>query len=275
MTASSSCQPRDPHQPSSVIPIRLGLPVARTVLPFVNAYLVRSGAGCVVVDTGPPGSALRILNALRRHRIPEESVRAIVLTHGHYDHTGSALELRRLLRHHPPIAMHPADRPLLNGQSPVSLRGSSLIGALALLGGMAGMALWSAFGKLRPWPEAALREVLWLDEVSASGSPVDLSARCGMDALAVLTPGHSPGSITLKLADRELIVGDIVSRGLQLTEPAWPLLVNDGSEVLPSLRRLAQLQPTVVYPGHGGPFAGVEVERLVERLSRSPGAKRT
>ncbi|HTE19970.1 MAG TPA: MBL fold metallo-hydrolase, partial [Armatimonadota bacterium] len=152
----------------NIIPIPLGLSMGPVLLPFVNAYLVRSGDGWVVVDTGPPGCARRVLAALRRHGIPGKSVRLILLTHGHFDHTGSAVELQRLLPGHPRIAMHPGDGPFVTEERlPLSLRPTSLTGAFSFLGGTVGMLLWTLAATLRPWPDPVLQEVLWLDEVSA------------------------------------------------------------------------------------------------------------
>jgi len=250
---------------SSVITVPLGLSAGPVVLPFVNAYLAHCGDDWVVVDTGPPGNAPRILSVLRRNGIREEAVRLIFLTHGHFDHFGSALELRRLLPGHPRIAMHPADRPFVADACwPSSLRPSTLSGAFGLAGGAIGMCLYALAGTLHPWPESALDEVLWLDDVPLSDTPTDLMPVCRVEARAIRTPGHSPGSITLQLSTGEAIVGDILASGIRRTDARPNGLVDDAAQVASSLRSIAALRPTIVYPGHGGPFLGADVARLAD-----------
>src|SRR5689334_11180503 len=82
---------------SSVIPISLG---------YVNAFLVQ-GERPVLVDTGVPGSTDKILNALKEHGVAGKDLSLILLTHGHYDHFGSALELKQ--RTGAPVAIHHRD----------------------------------------------------------------------------------------------------------------------------------------------------------------------
>ena len=68
------------------------------VLPFgiVNAHLIRSGAGCILVDTGIPGSERKIARALARHGLSVQDIKLIIVTHAHTDHAGSAARLRHL-----------------------------------------------------------------------------------------------------------------------------------------------------------------------------------
>lgn len=253
----------------NVIQVRLG-PVAgaRVLLPLVEAYLVRSGRDWVVIDTGPPGCALAILAAMKRHDIPPEAVSHILLTHGHFDHFGSAMNLRRALGAHVRIAMHPADRPFVTGRGmPSRLRPTSLAGAFPMFCGTLWMLAASATRRLRYWSEAEAEEVLWLDDIPQEAS-VDLHERLGLPLQALHTPGHSAGSLTFRLPTGELFTGDIVSHALVGNAPAWPLLADDPAQILPSLQRIAALRPAVVYPGHGVPIAGEAVTGLVERLSR-------
>src|SRR4051812_29937281 len=79
----------------------------RIDLGHVNAYLLDSGAGPVLIDTGFPGDELRILGALAELAIPPSALRAIVVTHADADHAGGAPGLREATG--PPIHMHPRD----------------------------------------------------------------------------------------------------------------------------------------------------------------------
>ena len=77
---------------------------------YVNWYVVDAGAdGLTLVDAGLPrygGHLDGSLQALGRTR---SDVRAVVLTHGHVDHTGMAAELARSGA---TVHLHPADQAL-------------------------------------------------------------------------------------------------------------------------------------------------------------------
>jgi glyoxylase-like metal-dependent hydrolase (beta-lactamase superfamily II) len=80
---------------------------------YVNAYAVVVDDGVVLIDTGMPGRAANVANAVEaaRHRIGE--VHTILLTHWHLDHVGSVAELRR--RSGARIVAHSVDAPVISG----------------------------------------------------------------------------------------------------------------------------------------------------------------
>ena len=71
-----------------------------------NVHLVAAGPGnpCLIVDPGHD-SADAVLEAVRAHRLEPE---AILITHGHMDHTWDAVPLARY--YGIPAWIHPADR---------------------------------------------------------------------------------------------------------------------------------------------------------------------
>lgn len=83
--------------------VRLSPGVWYLTIEFVNVYAVGDGER-VPVDTGLPGTAALTRVALARRWDAHRSPVAIVLTHGHFDHEGSALELPYLTgrSHYPP-----------------------------------------------------------------------------------------------------------------------------------------------------------------------------
>src|SRR6476660_9403720 len=58
-------------------------------LGFVNAFFLEGRDGLVLIDTGIPGSAEKILAAVRELGRQPADIRHILLTHVHADHTGS------------------------------------------------------------------------------------------------------------------------------------------------------------------------------------------
>ncbi len=79
-----------------------------------NAYLVTIPDGLMLVDSGMPGSAKRVLASIERLSRQPRELRSIVLTHCDIDHAGSAAELKRLTGVH--VAIHALDAPVLSGK---------------------------------------------------------------------------------------------------------------------------------------------------------------
>jgi glyoxylase-like metal-dependent hydrolase (beta-lactamase superfamily II) len=79
------------------------------ILPFgmVNSHILISDEGCVLIDTGIPGSEHKIARALEHHGRTLADVALIVVMHAHTDHAGSAARLRELTG--APILAHVAD----------------------------------------------------------------------------------------------------------------------------------------------------------------------
>jgi glyoxylase-like metal-dependent hydrolase (beta-lactamase superfamily II) len=56
----------------------------------VNTFLLEGSDGCTLIDPGFPGSAAKILDAVRGLGKQDKDIRHIVLTHAHPDHIGTS-----------------------------------------------------------------------------------------------------------------------------------------------------------------------------------------
>ena len=193
-----------------------------------NAYILSQGENAILVDTATRASKKKILRACKGRNI-----RLIVLTHGHYDHTQNAAVLSRELG--APIAMHPADVPLLRDmlaeplESPV-WTGRILIGFMKLSRG-----------------RTMESEPFEVDVELQEGFSF---AEYGVEAKAIELPGHTRGSIGVVTADG-LIAGDALTN---LFPPAGKAaLYSDEAAMLDSARKAGALGDMTVYFGHGGP----------------------
>jgi hydroxyacylglutathione hydrolase len=214
---------------------------------FTNAFLVRGRNGCVLVDTGNPGKADRILALLAEHTSTSlsagggapDDVRLILITHGHVDHFGSAAALRERIG--APVAVHALDADAVRRgiHQPGSLHPTSrLIDLLMRI-------------PLPLFPDRAPAfepDVVFKDEWR--------SDEYGVAGQVLHTPGHTPGSVSVLLDSGEAIVGDLVMGQLMglIRKPGPPIVAWDLERNRESVRRLAALSPRVVYVGHGGPF---------------------
>src|SRR6202167_4138327 len=149
-----------------------------------NCYVVAAGPGeqCLIVDPGQdaePG----IEEIIQRHRLQPA---AVLLTHGHIDHIWSVAPVcgaRNI-----PAYIHPADRALLTDPA----RGLALRPGQQLFGGI-------TFTE----PDD-VRDL-------TDGAVLDLA---GVQVVVDHAPGHTPGSVTVRLAPAgdpaALISGDLL-----------------------------------------------------------------
>jgi hydroxyacylglutathione hydrolase len=209
---------------------------------IANTHLVASERGIVVIDAGMPRQARRIVNEIRARGHSPSDVRLILLTHGHIDHAGSAVALKRLTG--APIALHRADARLTATRDLKIPPGRN--GAIDVAGGVL-----RAFGWMMPLE--TFTPDLWLED--------GMSLRdFGIDARVVHTPGHTAGSVTLAFDDGTLFVGDALLNVLHVSFPLW---WENPASARESACRIKALRPRVCYTGHGRPFDLNALEEFV------------
>ncbi|HVT73323.1 MAG TPA: MBL fold metallo-hydrolase [Lacunisphaera sp.] len=209
-----------------------------------NAYLLL-GERPVLVDTGAPGDLQRILATLQASGVEPKQLGLILLTHGHSNHAGGAAELRR--RSGANIALHVGDRPL------------------AAQGGNGVMAAQGALGRLvRPFVDEQY-EPFEPDLAFRAGFPLE---PYGIPAKVVITPGHTPGSVSVVLASGEAIIGDVLRGSMVWPNRASPhFFCNDPELNARSLLRLSREGLLRCHPGMFGSFPGSELPRFLGAVS--------
>ncbi len=215
--------------PTSVNPISLPMPAG---MGTVNVYLLRAGDAFVLVDTGAPNARNRLHKNLESLGCLPGKLKLIVITHGDFDHTGTAAYLRLAFRSR--IGMHPDDAPMAERGDMFVNRNKSNAVLRALAPRLIG------FGRAQRFsPDVLLSE----------GSTL---AEYGLDARVVAIPGHSKGSIGILTDEGGLLCGDLYE---SIKRPALNSLMDDLPAGLASDARVRSMGIRIVYPGHGAPFS--------------------
>jgi len=209
-----------------------------------NCYVVAPAPGeqCVVVDPGHE-AADGVADLVREHRLQPV---AVLLTHGHVDHTFSVVPVCG--RYGVPAYIHPADRHQL--ADPGS--GLGLAPGQAVMPGI-------TFSE----PD---------DVVELTGH--DTITLAGIDLTVEHAPGHTRGSVTFRVEHEVLFSGDLLFQG---SIGRTDLPGGSYDEILDSLARVILPLPDelLVLSGHGATTT-VGAERaanpfLAEAIARTAG----
>lgn len=190
-----------------------------------NCYVVAPAAGeeCVIIDPGHE-AAPGVEDTLAKHRLKPV---AVILTHGHLDHTASVVPVCGA--HGVPAWIHPRDRYML--KDPEKALGRS-VGA-HLLGGL------------------TIGEPDDLRELTDGGT----LALAGLELSVAHAPGHTKGSVTFRLPQTPEIPSVFFSGDLLFAGSVGRTDLPGGStdELYASLARvcLPLDDSTVVLSGHG------------------------
>ncbi|HEY0757941.1 MAG TPA: MBL fold metallo-hydrolase [Acidisarcina sp.] len=242
----------------SIAPNILGLRIA-----FVNVFAVTHPDGSwTLIDAALPFTASMILNWAEKHF--DSAPKAIVLTHGHFDHVSAAGELAG--KWNVPVYAHPLEFPYLTGEREYPKPNAG-----------AGGGMMSLLSPLYPRAPIDLGDRL-LPLPTAQGGPASLPVMPGWEVIH--TRGHTPGHVSFyRASDQTLLVGDAFcttkpesffeSALAQQPELHGPpsYFTSDWEDARRSVQLLATLDPKVVIPGHGKPLSGVDVAPALRRLA--------
>jgi glyoxylase-like metal-dependent hydrolase (beta-lactamase superfamily II) len=209
----------------------------------VHAFLCADGEELTLVDTLYDTDGHRILEVMERLGRRPEELRHIVLSHAHRSHLGGLAALKAATG--ATVYAHGWESDIIAGErkaQPVSLVPGRPLRAYIPL--QLGLAL--GLGKHPPCP---------VDELVAGGD------RVGPLEIVDAT-GHSPGHLAFHWRDRDaLIAGDAVATWPSFM-PGWPAFNLNERRHRASLRRLAELEPTILGVGHGNAVPSGARERL-------------
>lgn len=214
---------------------------------LVNWTLVADDAGVILIDAGFPGHRDDVLDSIRRLGFGIEDLRAILLTHAHVDHFGSAIWFAKA--HGTPVYCHAREvahsrREYLEQVSPVELVKH----------------IWRP--RYVKWSVAISRKgALTHDGIPTTQALTeDVVAGLPGAPVAIPTPGHTGGHCSF-VVDDVLVSGDALVTGHPLASRTGPQLLptlfnHDEQGCLRSLSALGLLDTEVLLPGHGPVWRG-------------------
>ena len=201
-------------------------------LGVVCCYVVQGEEGTIMIDAGSPGQAARFRKAIATLQLNARTIRLIVITHGHWDHIGSAKDIQEITG--AKIAMHHREKDWLE-------KSLKRVPPPVTTWGRIFRAIMTWCLPLVRFPAAKVDVVLGDGELSL--------ADYGIPGKIIYTPGHSMGSVTVLLDTGEAFVGDLAMNAFPLRlSPGLPIFAEDLPKVKESWKLLLEQGAKTVYP---------------------------
>ncbi len=212
--------------------------------PASNWLIVRDASGFVLIDGGYPGDRDLVLESSRELGLEPADAKAMLITHGHVDHTGSAAYFSRTFG--TPILCSPGELPHVQGKEKHQV----------------------TFGQVlvRAWRPRVFRWMLHVIKAKAlQAEPPTRAEAWTAERLhslpgrpqAIPLPGHTPGNVALLLPEAGVVaVGDTFVTGHPISSKSALRCFTGCTTLtrparLASARQLEGVQANVILPGHG------------------------
>jgi len=230
-------------------------------LRMVNAHLIVHKTGCILVDTGLPGSEHKIERALVRNGFGWPDIKLIVVTHAHVDHAGAAARVRELSG--APVLAHRDDLDFYMRRKQMTFCTTGWFGR---------------FFVKTPLPHQPY--VPFAPDILMEGRSQMSLKPFGVKGSVRHTGGHTPGSLAVELSSEDALVGDLVAAGILLGGIALngraqrPPFEDDPLTIASELERLVRSGAKRFHMGHGGPLGASEVLRHARVLASTSSDRR-
>ena len=204
-------------------------------LGFVNAYLLEAQDGLVLIDTGIPNSAEKILSSVASLGKQPSDIKHILVTHLHGDHTGSLAAIKKATG--ATVSMHTLDAQLVR--------------------------IGQAGRPVQPAPGLFNRFIVFMMSrrgpipIEAAEIENELSDGQMLDSVAgikvIHAPGHAAGQVAflIPMHGGILVAADTCNNRSGL---GYPPIFEDMDDGIKTLKKLSALDFEVAVFGHGKPI---------------------
>jgi hydroxyacylglutathione hydrolase len=223
--------------------------VYRIGLGITNCFLIRD-EGTILIDAGPPGQAGRFGKAMARIPVDPADISLILISHAHWDHFGTANEIRDISR--AKLAANRREATWLEAGAKRLPPATGPWGTVL----MTGLRLIS--------PLISVSEVavdMALDDEDFPLQPYGIGGR------VLHTPGHTAGSVSVLLDSGDAFCGDLAMNRLPLRiGPGMPPVGDSPAVIRQNWRKLLDAGARRIHPSHGKPFDAAVLEEALGKV---------
>lgn len=214
----------------------------------INTCYVIKEKGAIMVDGGPPKMRTTFLKRMKDFSVDPEEIQLIILTHGDFDHVGSAKEIQEITG--AKIAIHEKDRMNLEQ---------------GLFNWPKGVTTWGRISRSILLP--LLKNKMTIPPVQADIilDDRDLSlSKYGIAGKILYSPGHTLGSVSVLLDTGEAFVGCLAHNNLPFRlKPGLPIYAENIDLIKESWRLLIARGAKMIFPAHGKPFSVEIIKKYI------------
>ncbi len=206
-----------------------------------NSYIV-SNNEILLIDTGMPGKSSEIIDYIKNelNRDPKD-IKTIVVTHHHFDHTGSLDKLKEITG--AKVAIHSEDADYISGKR-------------------------TQPGSLFMIPVVMFMKIIYRSRPVKADILLKDGDQIG-DYRVIHTPGHTSGSISLyNPKNRVLFVGDNLMCSKNKIE--GPRVLHEQEKYKKSIEKLTNLDVDIILTGHGQAITSEANNKLDTFLTELP-----
>ncbi len=219
-----------------------------TANPFNLSLILDPAHGPTLVDTGLPGQAPAIADALGEAGVRVDDLASIIVTHQDLDHVGSLHDLVAASGAH--VLAHTVETPAIDGTTAPRFATPAMLEQRP--------ELRPVVESFRPTP---------VDQQLEDGTRLDWAGGIRV----VFTPGHTPGHMCLFLErGRILIAGDALTAADGRLNGPNERATQDMAQAAQSVRKLAELDVATIVCYHGGVVrddAAGQLRRVAQELA--------
>lgn len=213
----------------------------------INRVFVIRQKGTVMIDAGMPGIADKLGKDLKKEGVDPRTIELMVLTHGDFDHSGSAAAIKKLTDCE--IAIHSEDRELIEK---------------GLFNWPPGVTAWGRISR------SIFKPMMQRMEVEAAQADIILTnedfplEEYGIDGQIVYTPGHTQGHVSVVLNNGTAFIG-CLAHNIRLfrMKPNFPIYAESLEQIRSSWKKILDMGVTKVYPAHGKPFPADRIRKYL------------
>lgn len=221
------------------------IPIEIRALRTATVYIVRTERNTFLIDSGMRPSTADELTKLN---VDMNKIDGIIITHLHIDHIGGAMAIRK--KYGPEVIMGRKDAEFCFAIGSSHKQYINFLESYYRMNGMKENILAPLIKNHPMHWEYVNYSDLEVDQLIDSGSkPLN-----DPDMNILMTPGHSPGSISTYTDENEIFVGDHVLKRITPNISFYDESSDMLSTYLQSLDKLEKMNFEKVNPGHGTPF---------------------